>query len=113
MAFGPWMLKAMGLLARFKGLRGTWADPFGRTAERQLERQMVDDYLKLLEVIGERLSHDNHATAVELAGLPLDVRGFGHVKLAAYEAFKKRQAELKARLLVEPIATRRAQPEAA
>jgi indolepyruvate ferredoxin oxidoreductase len=111
--FGPWMLKAMGLLARFKSLRGTWADPFSYMAERKFERQMMDEYLKLLEVIGERLSANNHATAVELALLPLDVRGFGHVKLAAHEAFKKRQAELKARLLLEPIATRSATSEAA
>jgi indolepyruvate ferredoxin oxidoreductase len=113
MRFGPWMLKAMGLLARFKGLRGTWADPFGHSAERKLERQMMDDYLKLLDIIGERLTATNHATAVELALLPLDVRGFGHVKLAAYESFKGRQAELKARLLVEPIATQPVRPAAA
>ena len=113
MVFGPWMLKAFGLLARFKGLRGHWLDPFGYTLERRLERQMVDDYLVLLGAIAERLTAANHATAVELAALPLDVRGFGHVKLAAYEVFKTRQAELKARLLVEPIATRQAKPEAA
>jgi indolepyruvate ferredoxin oxidoreductase len=74
---------------------------------------MVDDYLLLLTTIGERLNPANHATAVELALLPLDVRGFGHVKLAAYDAFKIRQAELKARLIVEPIATRQANPVAA
>ncbi len=113
MVFGPWILSVLGVVARFKHFRGRWMDPFGKSAERKLERQMIDDYLKLLETIGERLTGDNHATAVELALLPLDVRGFGHVKLAAYETFKARQAELKARLLVEPIATRSATPEAA
>ncbi len=113
MVFGPWILTAMSGLARFKHFRGRWMDPFGRTAERRQERQMIDDYMKLLEAISERLTGDNHATAVELALLPLDVRGFGHVKLAAYATFKARQAELKARLLVEPIATRPAKPEAA
>ncbi len=113
MVFGPWILSALEVVARFKHLRGRWMDPFGKTAERKLERQMIDDYVKMLEAIGERLTGANHATAVELALLPLDVRGFGHVKLAAYETFKARQAELKARLLVEPIATRPAKPEAA
>ncbi|MEZ5924759.1 MAG: indolepyruvate ferredoxin oxidoreductase family protein [Hyphomicrobiaceae bacterium] len=112
-AFGPWMLTALRVLSRFKGLRGSLADPFGYSAERRLERQMIEDYLKLLETIGERLTPENHATAVELALLPLDVRGFGHVKRAAYDTFKVRQAELKARLLVESIATRRETPEAA
>ena len=32
--FGPWMLKAFGVLAKMKGLRGTAFDPFGRNEER-------------------------------------------------------------------------------
>ena len=39
MSFGPWMMKAFGLLRRFKGLRGTAFDPFGYTAERRTERR--------------------------------------------------------------------------
>ena len=31
-AYGQWMLRAFRVLARLKGLRGTWLDPFGRTA---------------------------------------------------------------------------------
>src|SRR6185437_5059769 len=36
-SYGPWMLRAFALLARFKRLRGTALDPFGRTAERRME----------------------------------------------------------------------------
>src|SRR3546814_3400924 len=32
--FGPWIFTAMALLAKGKRLRGSWADLFGRTAER-------------------------------------------------------------------------------
>ena len=112
-AFGPWMLKVLGVVARLKGLRGSWADPFGRTAERRLERQMIADYLTLLETIAERLTPANHSLAVELAALPLEVRGFGHVKMAAYEAVRAKQAALKAKLLTEAIATRAREPAAA
>ncbi|MBL8838788.1 MAG: indolepyruvate ferredoxin oxidoreductase family protein, partial [Alphaproteobacteria bacterium] len=34
-SYGPWMMTGFRLLAALKGLRGTWADPFGRTEERR------------------------------------------------------------------------------
>ena len=40
--FGPWMLKAFGLLAKFKFLRGTALDPFGYFGERKMERALVE-----------------------------------------------------------------------
>ena len=39
-----------------------------------------------------------HATATALAGLPLEIRGFGHVKQANYEKPLTRQGELLAAL---------------
>ena len=57
-------------------------DPFGRTAERRAERRLVADYEALLDEIAAGLSPANHAAAVELAALPLEIRGFGHVKEA-------------------------------
>jgi indolepyruvate ferredoxin oxidoreductase len=78
--FGPWMLKAFRVLAKFKGLRGTAFDPFGYTHERKDERRRVEDYLVLLGEFGARLNADNHAVALELAKLPERIRGFGHVR---------------------------------
>jgi indolepyruvate ferredoxin oxidoreductase len=70
------------MLARLKFLRGTAFDIFGRTAERRAERQAIRDYeTRLAEIVAD-LSAANHAAAVELAAVPLDVRGFGHVKEA-------------------------------
>src|SRR2546427_7879540 len=39
-SYGPWMRKAMEVLAKMKGLRGTALDPFGRTEERRTERAL-------------------------------------------------------------------------
>jgi len=80
--FGPWMGKALRLLARFRFLRGTPLDPFGYSAERRMERQMIRDYEKLVGELLGKLDASNAPIAVELARLPLQVRGFGHVKLA-------------------------------
>ncbi len=85
-------------LAKARGLRGTRWDLFGRTSERRLERQMITDYERLLGEISERLSPDTHPVAVELARLPLGIKGFGHVKLANAERAKAQEATLLAQL---------------
>ncbi|MGD9508062.1 MAG: indolepyruvate ferredoxin oxidoreductase family protein [Geminicoccaceae bacterium] len=92
--FGPWMLRAFSLLARLKRLRGTWLDPFGRTAERRRERQLVLDYEALILELLSALTPDNHATAVELAAIPDRIRGFGPVKERFLHHAKAREAEL-------------------
>ena len=98
MKFGRWMLPVFRLLAKGKSLRGTAWDVFGYTHERKLERQMITDYERLLDEIIERLTPASHATAVALAGLPLDVKGFGHIKERNYKTAKAREAALLAEL---------------
>jgi indolepyruvate ferredoxin oxidoreductase len=80
MSFGPWMLPVFGVLAKLKFLRGTVLDPFGYTAERKVERQLVHDYEALLDELLAKLSPENHNLAVGLAAVPEKIRGFGHVK---------------------------------
>jgi indolepyruvate ferredoxin oxidoreductase len=96
--FGPWMLRAFGLLAKLKGLRGTRLDVFGYTAERRHERAMIAAYEALLERLLPRLDASNHALLAELAALPLQMRGFGHVKERNVARALARQAELLAGL---------------
>ncbi len=79
-AFGPWMLPAFRVLARLRGLRGTWADPFGRTAERRMERALIVEFEAALDQLTAGLSDANHAAAVTVAELPLTVKGYGHIK---------------------------------
>ena len=79
-AFGPWMLRAMAVLARFKWLRGTALDPFGRSEERKMERQLIEQYEKNIQDIITHLSSETHRIAVELASYPEHIRGYGYVK---------------------------------
>jgi indolepyruvate ferredoxin oxidoreductase len=98
MRFGGWMLPVFRLLAKGRRLRGTALDVFGYSAERKLERQMIADYEKLLYEIAERLTPASHATAIALASLALDVKGFGHIKERNYKAAKARETALLAEL---------------
>ncbi|HWS76162.1 MAG TPA: indolepyruvate ferredoxin oxidoreductase family protein, partial [Quisquiliibacterium sp.] len=79
-SYGPWMFKAMRLLARLKGLRGTALDPFGRTEERRTERRLVDEYEQAIQGLLGSLDIGNLQVAIQIARLPEKIRGFGHVK---------------------------------
>ena len=96
MKFGRWMLPAFRVLARLKGLRGTWADLFGRTEERAMERALRDAYESEMRALADALDPAVHDLAVRLAEVPDAIRGFGHVKLKAVEAAKGEQARLRA-----------------
>ena len=79
-SYGPWMRQAMGVLARMKGLRGTALDPFGRTEERRTERALIVEYRQCIENLLSGLTADRLALAVEIASIPEDIRGYGHIK---------------------------------
>ena len=78
--FGPWMRSAFAVLARLKGLRGTALDPFGRSQERRTERALIGEYRAAVEELLGALSAPKLALAVEIASIPEDIRGYGHVK---------------------------------
>jgi indolepyruvate ferredoxin oxidoreductase len=78
--YGPWMLGVFGWLTRFKGLRGTALDIFGKTEERRTERALIQEYRASIEEVLRSLNADNHALAVDIARLPEQIKGYGHVK---------------------------------
>jgi len=78
--FGPWVRGLFGLLARMKGLRGGALDFFGRTDERRMERRLIADYKACIEELLPALSAANAAQAAEIARIPEEIRGYGHVK---------------------------------
>jgi indolepyruvate ferredoxin oxidoreductase len=95
---GAWMMAVFRVLARMKGVRGTWLDVFGYSSERRMERQMIADYERVIDEITQKLSPATHATSVALAQLPLEIKGFGHVKAKNAGIVKQREAALLAML---------------
>jgi len=96
--FGGGMARWFKLLAKFKGLRGTAFDPFGRTAERKMERALIAQYEQDMETVLAHLSPETLDVAVALAELPLSIRGFGPVKEANEAKAAKNREELLAQL---------------
>jgi len=92
--FGPWMLTGFRFLAKLKGLRGTALDVFGRTEERKTERALIGEYRASIEEVLKGLRADNHALALEIASLPEQIRGYGHVKERNLAAARTRWTEL-------------------
>ncbi len=92
--FGAAMGWGLSLIARLKGLRGTALDVFGYTEERRTERALIGEYRRCIEELLPALHADNHALAVDIARLPEQIRGFGHVKARHLEAARVRWGEL-------------------
>ena len=78
--YGPWVRSAFGWLTRLKGLRGGALDLFGRSEERRMERALITEYQACIEELLRGLTRDRLALAAEIARIPEDIRGFGHVK---------------------------------
>ena len=91
---GGWLYRAMKVLAHGRVLRGTPLDVFGRTRERRLERELIDNYIERMRALLPALTLERLALAREIAALPLSMRGFGHVKLANVALARAREAEL-------------------
>ncbi|MDH0200140.1 indolepyruvate ferredoxin oxidoreductase family protein [Comamonas aquatica] len=79
-SYQPWIRSAFGVLAKLKGLRGTPLDLFGRTAERRTERALIVEYRDCITQLLPQLTADKLELAVQIARIPEDIRGYGHVK---------------------------------
>ena len=76
----PSMLLVFKALSRLKFLRGTALDIFGKTEERQTERALIQEYIDSVTEVLASLNIENHSIAVQLANVPDQIKGFGHVK---------------------------------
>ncbi|ROS44519.1 indolepyruvate ferredoxin oxidoreductase family protein [Amycolatopsis thermoflava] len=90
---GPWFRPVFRGLMAARRLRGTKLDPFGHTAMRRLERELIAEYERVTAHLAQFVQPDTHALAVETAELPDLVRGYEHVKLATVEQYRAELAE--------------------
>ena len=92
--FGMWILPALSLLAKLKWLRGTKLDVFGYSRERRLQRGLIRSYEQDMEMLLADATLQTADAALELARLPLSVRGFGPVWEGNFQAAMLRRQEL-------------------
>ena len=88
--FGPLMFTGFRLLAKLKGLRGTALDVFGRTEERRTERALIGEYRASVEELLQGLDAGNHVLALDIARIPDQIKGYGHVKERHLAAARQR-----------------------
>ncbi|ARU17141.1 indolepyruvate ferredoxin oxidoreductase family protein [Croceicoccus marinus] len=93
--FGPWVFTAFRILARMKHLRGGPLDVFGKTHERRMERALIERFEAIVAELAGALCPANLDLARQIAAMPMEIRGYGHVKEAAVTAF---DAELPSRM---------------
>ncbi|HEY7014969.1 MAG TPA: DUF6537 domain-containing protein, partial [Streptosporangiaceae bacterium] len=91
----PVIRPAFRVLRSMRHLRGTAADPFGYTEVRRTERRLAAGYEAELRGVLDGLSAATLPAAVELARLPLDIRGYEQIKLAAVERYERELERLR------------------
>jgi indolepyruvate ferredoxin oxidoreductase len=95
-SYGPWMLSAFRLLAKLKGLRGGAFDVFGRTEERRGERALIGEYRACIDELLVSLTPTRLAQAAEIARIPEEIRGYGHVRARHLDAARAKWTTLMA-----------------
>ncbi|WP_435659587.1 indolepyruvate ferredoxin oxidoreductase family protein [Leisingera caerulea] len=96
--FGAGMERGFRILAKLKSLRGTPLDIFGYTEERKMERALIKQYEADMQEWLPKAAPEIQEPLIALAELPLQIRGFGPVKLANEQKAAKRREELLAAL---------------
>jgi indolepyruvate ferredoxin oxidoreductase len=91
---GSVALPLFRVLRHGKLVRGTPLDPFGYQEERRQERALIGQYTADLRSILAALTPANLPTAIALADLPDQIRGFGPVKDANREKAQARRTQL-------------------
>ncbi|MBT5917296.1 MAG: indolepyruvate ferredoxin oxidoreductase family protein, partial [Alphaproteobacteria bacterium] len=92
--YGAWVMSLFGILSKLKGLRGTALDIFGYSEERKSERALIVEYQSTLKDLASRMTGDTLELAIEVANLPEQIQGFGHVKERNLKSVTERRKSL-------------------
>lgn len=96
--YGAWIFPVLKIMKNFKFLRGSIFDVFGYHPERKSERFLIKQYETDILLACEKLKASNHLHAIELASLPQEIRGYGHVKEKSVQKMQKIRDDLMAKL---------------
>ncbi|MEC9371698.1 MAG: DUF6537 domain-containing protein, partial [Pseudomonadota bacterium] len=102
-AFGDWIFALFRLMTLLRRIRGTVLDPFRYSKDRVFEQQLVRDYEQTVSDLCAGLSSSNLDAAVEIALLPLSIRGFGHIKSANADKAKMTAEKLWSEFEMLPV----------
>jgi indolepyruvate ferredoxin oxidoreductase len=80
-------------LLKTKRLRGTRIDPFGQTAERKAERELIASYRAMIDAVVAKLTENNYSQAIAMASLADQVRGYDTVKMANIARYEPQLAK--------------------
>ena len=109
---GSWMFQMLKLTAKLKKLRGGLLDPFGRTAERRMERRLIREYRELIESLLPRLNTQTQEPIEQIAALPEMIKGYGHIKEGNVAQYEKEKQRLLTQLDAKPEPVRLITPVA-
>ncbi len=93
---GKTAMRFFGLMNRFRGLRGTFADPFRNSEEAVLARRLLADYQGDIDFALANWDDAKAAELTELLDLPEQIRGYGHIRERHAKAVESRRAALRA-----------------
>jgi indolepyruvate ferredoxin oxidoreductase len=89
---------AFVVLRAMRKVRGTRLDPFGATAIRRTERRLAADYEAEIVALLPILPTLDLAAATALAALPLAIKGYESIKLAAVERCEAERQQVRRQL---------------
>lgn len=84
-AFAAYFAPLLRGLARMKGIRGQWYDPFAYSEDRRLDRHLLGWYETLLDQITADPAAYDAEQMLAILSAPDDIRGYGPVRHAAAE----------------------------
>ena len=93
-AFGSWIFPVLKMLSRFKFLRGTAFDLFGKTKERQMERELIQEYEQIIKELLRGLTKKNRNIALEIAKIPQQIRRYEKVNQQHFKTGKAAEKKL-------------------
>lgn len=110
-AFGPWIFRAFGVMAKLRRIRNSWLDPLRGSADRRRELALIETYEALIDEVAERLDAENLEAATRLLESVDQVRGYGPVREQRDDGWRSRLDGLRAEFRAPTAIVRVVEPE--